>query len=105
MLLVVSFGIGGTALADETGELGVPLPKKSTPSTAYTWISSDNFKDTLKFFSKRFKNTPYSIHKVMATEKMRVVYLRSDDPSTAWEGLNISEKKRQVRVFILPRKK
>jgi hypothetical protein len=98
-------GVVGIAHADEAGELGVPLPKKSTSTAPYTWHSGDNFKDTLKFYSKRFKHIAYTVHKVMANEKIRVVYLESNDPSTQWEGLNISEKKRYVRVFILARKK
>ena len=104
VVAVVVVGVAGVARADEAGELGVPLPKKSTSTTPYAWHSGDNFKDTLKFFAKRFKNIAYTVHKVMANEKIRVVYLESNDPSTKWEGLNISEKKRHVRVFILPRK-
>lgn len=98
-------GAARVAFADVAGELGVPLPKKSTSLAPYAWHSSDNFKDTLKFYAKRFKHVAYTVHKVMANEKIRVVYLESNDPSTAWEGLNISEKKRHVRVFILARKK
>ena len=91
--------------ADARYDLGVPLHKKFKQVGPHRYRSHKNFIKTVKYYSKQFKRKSHKFNKLLRAGRVKVQHIRSNDPSTLWEGINISYYWKEITVFIIKRGK
>jgi hypothetical protein len=93
----------GVAEAKNNGTHGVQLPDGSQEVGENRFRSPHEYADTLKYFNTVYHGYP---HKPIANQPgVKAVHIESIEPHSAWEGFNVYELNKEVRIFIIPREK
>ena len=83
-----------------------PVPNDALPlDEPGRYRSVKTFDDTIKFYTRIFKQTGGVRWKnIINVPGLKVKHVASRYKTTLWEGINIYEKGGECRIFIVPRK-
>jgi hypothetical protein len=80
---------------------GLMLPANAQEVGENRYRSSQSYEDTLKYFNTVYKGIPRKA--IVNQPGIRAVHYESVDAKSGWEGFNVYEKDKEVRIFVIPR--
>ena len=80
---------------------GLVLPGGAQEVGENRFRSSESYEETLKYFDKAYRGSPRKV--IVNQPGIRAVHFESADPRSAYEGFNVYEKDKEVRIFVIPR--
>ncbi|NOZ87218.1 MAG: hypothetical protein GXP49_13310 [Deltaproteobacteria bacterium] len=97
-----------TAIADNPVVYGLMLPRGSKKVAEDRYVSPYDLRHTVKFFRKLFSRQGKwhgkRIRQVMNIPAAKVVHISNSVSKDGWNGVNISQYKGVVHIYILKRK-
>ncbi|MBS2031192.1 MAG: hypothetical protein JST54_25055 [Deltaproteobacteria bacterium] len=87
------------AQAAATRAHGLILPSGVQEVGENRYRASDSYEDTLKFFDKTYKGIPRKA--IVNQPGIRAMHFEAVDPKSGYEGFNVYEKDKEVRIFII----
>lgn len=80
---------------------GLMLPTGAQEVGENRYRSPQSYEDTLKYFNTVYKGSPRKA--IVNQPGIRAVHYESADPRSGYEGFNVYEKDKEVRIFVIPR--
>jgi len=91
--------------APDTATKAPLIPNAVPVQDAGRFTSPRNFDDTVKYYRRYFRaKGGVRWHHIVNQPTVKAKHIQSLRKSTLWEGINIYEKKGDVRIYIIPRK-
>ena len=87
------------AQAAATHAHGLILPGGVQEVGENRYRASESYEDTLKYFDKTYKGIPRKA--IVNQPGIRAMHFESVDPKSGYEGFNVYEKDKEVRIFII----
>ncbi|MED5463959.1 MAG: hypothetical protein VX699_04845 [Myxococcota bacterium] len=93
------------SMAPDTATKAPLIPNAVAVEDAGRFTSPRNFDDTIKYYRRYFRaKGGVRWHHIVNQPTVKAKHIQSLRKSTLWEGINIYEKKGEVRIYIIPRK-
>lgn len=89
--------------AGEFRHRGVLLPGGSVRVGEDRFRLPDNFSASLRFYRSHYNTGRFPRKAIVDQPGIKAIHVVNPDSGGAWDGFNIYEHQREVRVYILPR--
>lgn len=102
------FGALGPHQASAAGEFrsrGVVLPGGAVRVGDDRFRLPDNFDASLRFYRSVYDTSRFPRKAIVNEPGVKAIHVVNPDPRGEWEGFNLYEHQREVRLYILPRRK
>jgi hypothetical protein len=100
-LLAAAVVCGIAARAGATSVHGVQMPLNAQEVGENRYRSAQTYEETLKYFNTVYRGLPRKA--IVNQPGIRAVHFEAVDPRAGYEGINIYEKDREARIYVIHR--